>query len=269
MVKASHPCFIVKGRGIWWKIYADGSGPQPGHGLGGLDHFDLYAMYRLLDPERTSLASEIADVEELVMQDYRRFDCDQDLGLGMTLWTCSFFPEETWARTVAARCLTRLEELWVDKGAQGGYFARAPWARNLLVAFANCGVGIGLQAALTTPLVPAADRAAWRARVQRLHAFLDKHAEDDPEYAREAITWVMMCNTHYPGWLCPDALPSSGAAKAGMAPPASVKYAPDTGAGSGGMNAGAAETGVGVRPKAGAGGAGKAGQPGQSALSTL
>jgi len=207
MVKASHSCFIVKGRGIWWKIYADGSGPEPGRGFGGLDHYKLYVMYRLLDPGRTVLGSEIADVEELVMKDYRRFDCSQDLGLGMILWAAHFFPEEAWARTVAARCLDRLEEMWVDKGAHGGYFARAPWARNVLVVFANCGVGMGLQAALSTSLVPPGQAGAWHARIARMHSYLEKHVGDDDEYAEKAITWVMLCNSRFPGWLCVGNVP--------------------------------------------------------------
>lgn len=60
----------------------DLSGPEPGHGFGGLDHYKLYTVYRLLDPSGAVLGNEIDDVRELVEQGYRTFDCDQDLGLG-------------------------------------------------------------------------------------------------------------------------------------------------------------------------------------------
>jgi hypothetical protein len=189
MVKATHPCFLVKGVGVWWKIHADGSGPQAGIGFGGLDPYHLYVVYRLLDPTRAELASEIADVEALVMKGYKTFVCHQDLGLGIMLWCAHFFPRETWAMSVTTRCHTMLQKMWVSvPPGEAGYFARAPNLRDVCVAFANYGAGIGLQAAGL--LLP---------HVHGMHKYLETHMYDDPEFAQAAITHVMACNSHFPG----------------------------------------------------------------------
>jgi len=37
-------------------------------------------------------------------------------------------------------------------------------------------------------------------RVLRLNSFFDRYRSDD-EYDREAITHVMACNSHFPGYL--------------------------------------------------------------------
>ena len=82
------------------------------------------------------------------------------------------------------RSLAALDSLWVDPP---GYFARASYARDVRIAFANYGVSLGLQAAGAHP-----------ERVERLNAYFDSYRSGD-EYDREAITHVMGCTSHFPG----------------------------------------------------------------------
>lgn len=56
-------------------------------------------------------------------------------------------------------------------------------------AFTNYGVAIGLQAVGAMP-----------ERVDRLHSYFDGYRSGD-EYDREAITHVMACSSHLPGYL--------------------------------------------------------------------
>jgi hypothetical protein len=162
----------------------DLSAPYPGYGLGAMDAFDGYVSYRLLDEE--ALAPEIAEMKALIDAHHPSLHLDQDLGLGMMLWPTHFFPEEQWAKVQARRSLEALDRLWVDPP---GYFARASYARQVRIAFANYGVSIGLQSV---------DR--WPERVDRLNAFFETYRSGD-EYDREAITHVMACSSHLPGAL--------------------------------------------------------------------
>lgn len=57
----------------------DLSGPYPGFGLGALDPFHGYVVYRLLD--EGALAREIGDMAVLVEGLYRGLAVTQDLGL--------------------------------------------------------------------------------------------------------------------------------------------------------------------------------------------
>ena len=67
----------------------DLSAPYPGFGLGALDPFHGYVVYRLLGEEE--LAGEIRDMQGLVQRLYGDLDVTQDLGLGMILWMSTFF----------------------------------------------------------------------------------------------------------------------------------------------------------------------------------
>ena len=46
-----------------------------GFGLGGLDYYDGYVQYKLLDP--ATLSTEIGDMSKLVQKHYTDFDCTQ------------------------------------------------------------------------------------------------------------------------------------------------------------------------------------------------
>ena len=46
-----------------------------GYGLGGLDFYDGYVQYKLLDP--AALSSEINDMHNLILKDYKHFSCTQ------------------------------------------------------------------------------------------------------------------------------------------------------------------------------------------------
>lgn len=185
-----HPAFVVPGIGVTWKMQEDLSAPYPGYGFGALDAFDGYVAYRLLDED--ALGPEISDMRNLIDQQYRTLDVDQDLGLGMMLWLAHFFPEDDWARHQTIRSLESLDQLWNDPP---GFFSRASYARNVRIAFANYGVSIGLQSA-----------AVWPDRVERLNDYFEAYRSGD-EYDREAITWVMACSSHLPGLLIRERSP--------------------------------------------------------------
>jgi hypothetical protein len=184
LVRQIHRPFVVPGVGVFWKMKEDLGGPYPGYGFGALDPFDGYVAYRLLD-ER-ALASEIAEMRELIEQSHRGLVITQDLGIGMMLWMTHFFPEEAWARLQRERCLGILERLWVEPE---GYFCREPGLRSVKFAFTNHGISIGLQAVGAMP-----------DRVERVRSFFRRYRSHD-HYDTEAITHVMACCADFPGEL--------------------------------------------------------------------
>ena len=134
-VKDIHPAFLIPGRGVHWKMLEDLSAPYPGFGLGALDPFHGYIVYRLLD--EATLAEEIRQMKTIVERSYRDLVINQDLGLGMMLWMTRFFPQERWARVQHDRGLTILDQMWIDPP---GYFCREPGAYSVKFAFTNFGV---------------------------------------------------------------------------------------------------------------------------------
>ena len=183
LAKQIHDAFVIPGRGVVWKMAEDLSGPYPGYGFGALDAFDGYISYRLLD--ETALSREIAEMRALIDRAAPRLAITQDLGLGMMLWMTQFFPEESWAATQRVRCLAMLDRMWIGEG----YFCREPGFPQVRFAFTNYGVSIGLQSA-----------NAMSDRIARLHAYFGAYHSGD-EYDREAITHVMACSAHFPGYL--------------------------------------------------------------------
>ncbi len=183
LAKQIHDAFVVPGRGVIWKMNEDLSSPYAGYGFGALDAFDGYISYRLLD--ETALSREIAEMRLLIDRTAPQLVITQDLGLGMMLWMTQFFPEEGWAVAQRARCLEMLDKMWMDEG----YFCREPGLHQVKFAFTNYGVSIGLQAVNAMP-----------ERIRRLNAFFETYRSGD-EYDREAITQVMACNSHFPGYL--------------------------------------------------------------------
>jgi len=182
LVREVHDAFVLKGRGVIWKMAEDLSEPYPGYGLGSMDAFDGYVSYRLLD--ETALAREIGEMRAIMEAQYRALQIDQELGRGMMLWLAHFFPDEDWAELQTRRSLDALDRLWTDPP---GFFARASYARSMRIAFANYGVSLGLQAA-----------GVHEDRVAKLNAYFDRYRSGD-EYDREAITHVMACTSHFPG----------------------------------------------------------------------
>ena len=182
LVRDIHPAFVIPHRGVLWKMKEDLSGIYPGYGLGGLDHFHGYVVYRLLDEE--ALAPQIQDMAEIIERTYRDLAITQDLGLGMMLWMTHFFPEEEWSRIQRERSLAMLDRMWIDPP---GYFCREPYLQDVKFAFTNYGVSIGLQAA-----------GAQSDRVACLNAFFKNYRSGD-EYDTNAITHVMECASHFPG----------------------------------------------------------------------
>lgn len=183
LVRQIHDSFVVPNRGVVWKMNEDLSAPYPGYGFGALDAFDGYVSYRLLDEK--ALSREIADMRLLIDRSAPDLHITQDLGLGMMLWMTHFFPDEDWARAQKARCLGMLDRMWTDEG----YFRREPGLHQVKFAFTNYGVSVGLQAVNAMP-----------ERIWRLNAFFETYRSGD-EYDREAITHVMACSSHFPGYL--------------------------------------------------------------------
>ena len=186
IVKDIHPRFVDPEVGVFWKMREDLSGPYPGFGLGALDPFHGLLVYRLLAPRE--LADEIEQMAGLVERSYRTLEITQDLGLGMMLWTTSFFPNEAWAAHQRRRSLAMLDRLWIDPP---GYFCREPFQRDVKFAFTNYGVSLGLQAAGVHPY-----------RVTRLNGFFETFRSKD-EYDAAAITHVMACTSLVPGEFLP------------------------------------------------------------------
>jgi hypothetical protein len=182
LVREIHEPFVVPRVGVIWKMQEDLSGPYPGFGLGALDAFDGYVVYRLLDED--ALASEIREMHDLIDASYRNLRITQDLGIGMMLWLSHFFPAEAWARLQHERCLATLNRMWIDPP---GYFCREPGAHDVKFAFTNYGVSIGLQSVGAMP-----------DRVARLARFFASYRSDDA-YDTDAITHVMACSAAFPG----------------------------------------------------------------------
>jgi hypothetical protein len=183
LVHQIHDPFVLRGRGVLWKMAEDLSGPYPGYGFGALDAFDGYVSYRMLD--ETALTREIGEMRELIDRDARKLVVTQDLGLGMMLWMSHFFPAEPWARLQRQRCLHMLETMWVEEG----YFCREPALREVKFAFTNYGVSVGLQSV-----------NGMAERVEHLNEFFETYRSGD-EYDDAAITHVMACSSHLPGAL--------------------------------------------------------------------
>jgi hypothetical protein len=186
LAREIHEAFVVPGHGVWWKMQEDLSGPVPEYGYGALDAFDGYVSYRLLD--EVALAPQIAAMSELINLSAPTLTITQDLGIGMMLWMTHFFPEERWAIVQRRRGLAMLGQMWVD----AGYFCREPQQRHVKFAFTNYGVAIGLQAV-----------KAMAKRVRELNDFFEGYRSGD-EYDRDAITHVMACCSHFPGYLVRD-----------------------------------------------------------------
>ncbi len=183
LVHQVHSAFVVPGRGVLWKMKEDLSGPYPGFGFGALDAFDGYVSYRCLDEQ--TLACEIAEMRALIGATAGSLSITQDLGLGMMLWLTHFFPTEHWAVAQRRRSLAMLDLMW----REDGYFCREPNLPDIKFAFTNYGVSIGLQSV-----------NAMTERVLGLNDFFDRYRSGD-EYDHEAITHVMACNSHFPGYL--------------------------------------------------------------------
>jgi hypothetical protein len=160
----------------------DLSALYPGFGLGALDPFHGYVVYRLLDED--ALAGEIREMKIIVERSYWDLVITQDLGLGMMLWMTHFFPEEHWARVHRERSLAMLDRMWIDPP---GYFCHELGVPSVKFAFTNYGVSLGLQAV-----------EEWPQRVARLNSFFETYRSGD-EYDTDAITHVMACVSLSPG----------------------------------------------------------------------
>lgn len=182
LVKDVHSAFVIPGEGVVWKMLEDLSAPYPGFGLGALDPFHGYTVYRQLGEE--ALAHEIKQMKAIIDQSCASLLITQDLGLGMMLWMTHFSPQEPWASLQRTRSLAVLNRMWIDPP---GYFCREPGAPKVKFAFTNYGVSLGLQS-----------QRYWPERVVRLNSFFEGYRSGD-DYDRDAITHVMACVSYFPG----------------------------------------------------------------------
>ncbi|MBT8123663.1 MAG: hypothetical protein KJO81_02430 [Gammaproteobacteria bacterium] len=182
LVEQIHDRFVIPNKGVIWKMNETLDAPYPGYGLGALDAFDGYISYRMLD--ESSLLHQIGDMKKLIDQTAFDLTITQDLGLGMMLWLTHFFPNEEWAKIQKSRCVSMLDHMWQEPG----YFCREPYLPDTKFAFTNYGVSIGLQAASEMP-----------ERVQKLNNYFEEYRSGD-EYDTNAITHVMACTSHFPGY---------------------------------------------------------------------
>ncbi|MDH3609717.1 MAG: hypothetical protein OEQ24_10815 [Gammaproteobacteria bacterium] len=182
LVEQIHDRFVIPNKGVIWKMNETLDAPYPGYGLGALDAFDGYISYRMLD--ESSLLHQIGDMKKLIDQTAFDLTITQDLGLGMMLWLTHFFPNEEWAKIQKSRCVSMLDQMWQEPG----YFCREPYLPDTKFAFTNYGVSIGLQAASEMP-----------ERVQKLNDYFEEYRSGD-EYDTNAITHVMACTSHFPGY---------------------------------------------------------------------
>ena len=134
--------------------------------------------------EATHGTAEFYDMRALISQSYRSLLIDQDLGLGMMLWLCHFFPDEDWAIHQEKQSIILLGQLWIDPP---GYFCRQSGWVKMKFAFTNYGISLGLQSL-----------DHWPNRVQQLNTFFDNYVSND-ECDTNAIIHVMACTSHYPG----------------------------------------------------------------------
>lgn len=183
LARQIHGPFVQPGRGVYWKMTENLNHPYPGYGFGALDPFQGYLAYRLLDEQ--ALAREIETMKDLIERMEPSLFITQDLGLGMMLWMSHFFPEAYWAKSQRERCLEMLDQMWVETG----YFCREPGYSKVKFAFTNYGVSIGLQSVHAMP-----------ERVFKLHEFFEHYRSGD-HYDHDAITHVMACSAHVPGYL--------------------------------------------------------------------
>jgi hypothetical protein len=75
LARAISSAFVIRGRGVIWKMKEDLSGPYPVAGYGALDSFNGYIAYRVLDDN--ALASEINEMRDLIERDYEQLQIDQ------------------------------------------------------------------------------------------------------------------------------------------------------------------------------------------------
>ena len=79
--------------------------------------------------------------------------------------------------------------MWIEKGADKGYFCRHPLQRGTVFAFTNFGVSYGL-----------ASVGLWPERIMKLNNFFETYKSKD-EYDTKSITHVMHLNSLMPGVL--------------------------------------------------------------------
>jgi hypothetical protein len=199
IAKDAHARFVKPGIGVRWKMTADSKSTYPGVGIGGVDPFFGYVLYRTF-AER-ELAREIDDMKDLVEATYQHVRPRHDMAAGLMLWLCHFFPDEEWAVHQRRAALTALENVWVDvPNAKCGYFCREPETPDATFAFANYGISLGLQSI----------GARWD-RVDKLHRFFSRYQAGNA-CDWNAITHVMACAAMAPGDLLAERVFEASAA---------------------------------------------------------
>lgn len=180
---------------------------------GNLDPFDGLVVFRLLQQQVAkshsgdplALEREIRDMHILVHHRLPLFQAGIDaLDLGQALWLTSWFPTESWAKTVASSALAALEAQSARLFAVPDDISEACSCYRLL--FREVGAALGVKTAVCPnngkvgPLasLSSTDAAEWSLRVQRLLEFWRPAL-----FARDVnISALMFASTLLPGvWL--------------------------------------------------------------------
>ena len=184
LVHQVHDAFLVPGRGVIWKMKEDLSGPYPGFGLGALDAFDGYVSYRMLDEK--ALSREIADMRKLIDQSAPR--------------SRDYAGSGSWHDVVD------------DPLLSGGRLGAASKGNAVSPCSIICGdkrvISVGSQifpapnSPSPTTAFPLACRPSRQCQSASIGSmsFFDSYRSGD-EYDRAAITHVMACSSHFPGYL--------------------------------------------------------------------
>lgn len=196
LIQQIHDRFLIPGHGVWWKMEEGlDRNHRDGYGLGYLDPFEAYAIYRFVSEHE--LKREINDMKVIVDKHYEKFVCNQDLGAGIGLWDSHFFPNEEWSKNLYESSLNILDKMWVQVDDTKGYFCRhALGSKNIKYAFTNYGISMGIQSILFK--LEGKEKEKWINRVKHLNTFFETYKHNN-HYDTDAITHVMGLVSHYPG----------------------------------------------------------------------
>ncbi len=201
LVKQIHDRFLIPGYGVWWKMEEGlDRNHRDGYGLGYLDPYTAYAIYRFVD--ENELSREIHDMKLIVDKYYEKFICNQDLGAGMSLWVSHFYPQEEWSKCIFESSMKILDKMWIQVDDTKGYFCRhALGSKSIKYAFTNYGISMGLQSTLFR--LEGEEKEKWSNRVDHLNTFFATYKHNN-HYDTDAITHVMELVSHYPGCFIKD-----------------------------------------------------------------
>lgn len=195
LAKAIHPHFVQKkgpGRArMVWKISMDMRDvlvPSEGH----LDAATGYVVYRLLQTtaakkgrQENILRQEIEDYSQIMKGEGKLSPSSDPLDLGMGLWMCHFYKDESWAATLGEKAI-RLA--WRVLGEDSGLMKRGASGR---LAFREFGACLGISCFRGDEYL--------KSRVAAILDFWEGRLKQDPDEDLRPISHVMYAAAVYVG----------------------------------------------------------------------